>query len=86
MGTANTDADEAILDMLQRYEVLTMDDLIVTQPNFCWAQLFLAVERLSRKNLLALRRFGLNYQIRRMDRALPPGQDQRHEQLAASHQ
>jgi len=40
MGTENADADEAILDMLQRYEVLTMDDLIITQPNFSWAQLF----------------------------------------------
>jgi hypothetical protein len=85
MGTAHADTDKAVLDMLQRYEVLTMDDLIITQPNFSWAQLFLAVDRLSRKNLLALRRFGLKYQIRRMNRALPPGQDQRHEQSAASH-
>lgn len=85
MGTANADADEAVLDMLQRYDVLTMEDLIITQSDFTWTQLFLAVERLSRKNLLALRRTGSNYQIRRTNRALPPGQDQRHEPSAASH-
>lgn len=84
MGTENADADEAILDMLQRYEVLTMDDLIITQPNFSWAQLFLAVDRLSRKNLLAFRRIGLSYQIRRMNQALTLGQNQHHEDPAGS--
>jgi hypothetical protein len=84
MGTENADADEAILDMLQRYEVLTMDDLIITQPNFSWAQLFLAVDRLSRKNLLAFRRIGLSYQIRRMNQALTLGQNQHHEEPAGS--
>ena len=84
MGTENADADEAILDMLQRYEVLTMDDLIITQPNFSWAQLFLAVDRLSRKNLLAFRLIGLSYQIRRMNQALTLGQNQYHEEPAGS--
>ena len=84
MGTENADADEAILDMLQRYEVLTKDDLIITQPNFSWAQLFLAVDRLSRKNLLAFRRIGLSYQIRRMNQALTLGQNQHHEEPAGS--
>ena len=28
MGTGNADADEAVLNMLQRYEVLMMEDLI----------------------------------------------------------
>jgi hypothetical protein len=84
MGTENADADEAILDMIKRYEVLTMDDLIITQPNFSWAQLFLAVDRLSRKNLLAFRRIGLSYQIRRMNQALTLGQNQHHEEPAGS--
>ena len=85
MSTGNADADKAILDMLQRYEVLTMDDLIISQPNFCWAELFLAVGRLSRKNLIALRQFGSCYQIRRMNRAFPSGQGLHHEQSAAAH-
>ena len=78
MGAENADADKAILDMLHRYEVLTMNDLIISQPNFCWAELFLAVDRLSRKNLIALRQFGSCYQIRRMNRAFPSGQGLHH--------
>jgi hypothetical protein len=84
MGKGDADADEAVLGMLRRYEVLTMDDLIICQPDFSWAQLFHSVDRLSRKNLLALRRIGLSYQIRRMNRALALNQDQHHEEQAGS--
>ncbi|MEO8048256.1 MAG: hypothetical protein ABI684_13320 [Nitrospirota bacterium] len=85
MGKGNADADEAVLNMLQRHEVLTMDDLIINQPDFSWAQVFLAVDRLSRNNLVALRRIGLNYQMRRMDRVLPLSQNQHHEEPVAAH-
>ena len=70
MDAATTDADNAVLNMLQRYEVLVMEDLVICQPVFSWAQLFLAVDRLSRKNLIALRRIGSSYQIRRINRGL----------------
>ena len=73
MATANADAEEAVLNMLQRYEVLMMEDLITGRPDFSWAQLFLAVDRLSRKNLIALRQIGLSYQI------LPTNQDWTHD-------
>ena len=63
MATENTDADEAVLNMLQRYEVLMLEDLITGRPDFSWAQLFLAIDRLSRKNVIALRRIGSRYQI-----------------------
>ena len=56
MDAANTEADNAVLSMLQRYEVLVMEDLVICQPGFSWTQLFLAADRLSRKNLIALRR------------------------------
>ena len=85
MDAENTDADNAVLNTLHRYEVLVMEDLIICQPDFSWAQLFLAVDRLSRKNLIALRRIGLSYQIRRMNRALSFSQDQHHEEPVASH-
>jgi hypothetical protein len=85
MGTGNADADEAVLNMLQRYEVLMMEDLIVGRPDFSWAQLFLAIDRLSRKNLIALHRMGLSYQLRPMNQELAIGQEQQHEELAASH-
>ena len=63
MATGDTDADEAVLNMLQRYQVLMLEDLITGRPDFSWAQLFLAIDRLSRKNVIALRRIGSRYQI-----------------------
>ena len=63
MATGDTDADEAVLNMLQRYEVLMLEDLITGRPDFSWAQLFFAIDRLSRKNVIALRRIGSRYQI-----------------------
>ena len=85
MGTGNTDADEAVLNMLQRYEVLMMEDLIIGRPDFSWAQLFLAIDRLSRKNLITLHRMGMSYQLRPMTQGCTLGQEQRHEELATSH-
>jgi hypothetical protein len=38
-----------------------MDDLIISQLDFSWAQLFLAIDRLSRKNLIAILRVDLSY-------------------------
>jgi hypothetical protein len=64
MSTDLMNAEEAVLNMLNRYEVLTMEDLILGRPDFSWAQLFLAVDRLSRTNMIALSRFGLGYQLR----------------------
>jgi len=85
MGTGNADADEAVLNMLQRYEALMMDDLIVGRPDFSYSQLFLAIDRLSRKNLIVLHRIGLSYQIRLMNREWTLGQEQQHEEPAVSH-
>ena len=85
MGTGNTDADEAVLHMVQRYEVLMMEDLISGRPDFSWAQLFLAINRLSRKNLITLRRMDPSYQIRTMNHAGTLGQTSHHEQPVAHH-
>ncbi len=85
MGTGNADADEAVLNMLQRYDVLMVEDLIIGRPDFSYSQLFLAIDRLSRKNLIALHRTGMSYQIRPMNQERTLGQDQQHEDLAASH-
>ncbi|SLM47251.1 protein of unknown function [Nitrospira japonica] len=78
MSTKAMEAEEAILNMLQRYEVLAMEDLIVGRPDFTWGQLFLAVDRLSRTNVIALSRFGLSYHLRLMpcedQLATPQGQ------------
>ncbi len=85
MSTANAEAEQAVLNMLQRYEVLMMEDLISVRADFSWAQLFLAIDRLSRKNLIALRRVGLSYQIRQINQAWTLSLGQRHEEPAAHH-
>lgn len=85
MGTGNADADEAVLNMLQRYEVLMMEDLIVGRPDFSWAQLFLAIDRLSRKNLITLHRMDMSYQIHPMNQERMIGEEQQHEELVAHH-
>lgn len=81
MSAGNADADGAVLCMVQRYGVLMMED-IISQADFSWAQLFLAIDRLSRKNLIAIRRVGLSYQICLMNHALTLGQNQHHEEPA----
>ena len=83
MYTGNTEADDAVLTMVQRYEKIMMEDLILGRPDFSWAQLFLAIDRLSRKNLLTLRRMGSSYQIRTMKHARILGQTHQHEQAAS---
>ena len=85
MGTGNTEADEAVLNMVQRYEVLMMEDLILGRPDFSWAQLFLAIDRLSRKNLIMLHRTGMSYQLCSMNQERTLGQEQQHEELVAHH-
>jgi hypothetical protein len=52
--------DDAVLNMLQRYEGQIMDDLIAERPDFSWAQSLLPIDRLSRKNLITLHRVGLS--------------------------
>ena len=76
MGTENVNADEAVLSMLQQYEGLMMEDLIAERPDFSWAQLFLAIDRLSRKNLITLHRAGLSYQLFLNNEAWTLGQGQ----------
>ena len=85
MSTGHAGAEQAILSMLQRYEVLMMEDLISGRPDISWAQLFLAIDRLSRKNMIALRRVGLSYQIRPMNQEWTLGQGQYHEEPVTHH-
>lgn len=85
MSTVTADADEAVLNMLQRYEVLMIEDLVTGRPDFSWAQLFLAIDRLSRKNQIALHRVGMTYQIRAMNHAWTAGKAQHHEESVAHH-
>ncbi|HEX4966946.1 MAG TPA: hypothetical protein VFV44_00370 [Nitrospiraceae bacterium] len=85
MATGNADADEAVLNMLQRYEVLMIEDLITGRPDLSWAQLFLAVDRLSRKNMIALRRIGPSYQILSTNQEWIHNQAHHHEEPVVHH-
>lgn len=85
MSTGNAGAEQAVLNMLRRYEVLMMEDLLSGRPDFSWAQLFLALDRLSRNNLIALRRVGLNYQICPINHEWVLGQGQHHEESVTHH-
>jgi hypothetical protein len=85
MSSHSAEAEQAVLNMLRRYEVLMMEDLISVRPDFRLAQLFLAIARLSRKNLIALHRVGLSYQIRPINQEWTIGQGQQHEEPAAHH-
>ena len=85
MATGNADADEAVLNMLQRYEVLMIEDLITGRPDLSWAQLFLAVDRLSRKNVIALRRIGPSYQILSTNQEWIHDQAHHHEEPVVHH-
>lgn len=85
MSSHCAEAEQAVLNMLRRYEVLMMEDLISVRPDFNWAQLFLAIARLSRKNLIAVHRVGLSHQIRPITQEWTLGQGQHHEESAAHH-
>jgi len=78
MATGHTDADEAVLNMLHRYEMLMLEDLFTGRQDFSWTQLFLAIDRLSRTNEIVLRRIGLNYEIRLTNSAWPLGHAPQH--------
>lgn len=84
MSSEAMKAEEAVLNMLQRYEVLEMEDLIISRPDFSWAQLFLAVDRLSRMNVIVLSRSGLSYQLRLLPNSDHLGRPVGHEEAAIS--
>jgi predicted transcriptional regulator len=64
MATRHAETEQAVLNMLQRYEMMTIDEILTSvQPDFCWAQVFLAIDRLSRQKLIALYRTGSTYQL-----------------------
>jgi hypothetical protein len=84
MSSRYAEAEQAVLDMLRSYEMLTMEDLMIGQPQYSWAQLFLAIDVLSREGTIALHRQGLSYEIRSMNQVWNVDQGQ-HGESAAHH-
>ena len=56
MVTVNASVEESVLDLLQRTGPCSLDDLVVHLPKYGWSQVFLAVDRMSREDLLKVRR------------------------------
>lgn len=84
MVTGHVDAEQAILNMLHRYKVMTMDEILISgQPDFSWPQVFLAIDRLSRQNLITLCRTGSNYQVALSRQAWTVAETSQHNELAA---
>ena len=50
--------EAAISDTLRRSGPCSLDDVVKTLPNFMWAEIFLAVDRMSRDGRLSLRQLG----------------------------
>jgi hypothetical protein len=64
MDTAYVDTEQAVLNLLHRYGILTMDEIVRSgNPGFSWAQVFLAIDRLSRQKLIVVHRTGSDYQV-----------------------
>lgn len=52
MVARHGDTEQAVLKMLQRHRVIMMDEVMTKgQPDFTWSEIFLAIDRLSRKQL-----------------------------------
>ncbi len=84
MGAGYQEAEQAVLDMLRSHKMLTMEDIVSAKPEFSWAQLFLAIDVLSREGAIAFHRQGLSYEIRSMDQ-LWDGDQGQHGESAAHH-
>ncbi len=64
MATRHGDTEQTVLNMLQRNKVMTIDEVLtIERPDFTWSEVFFLVDRLSRKQLIALYRTGSTYQL-----------------------
>jgi hypothetical protein len=64
MMVGNPDNNESlVLDLLAVESVLTMDELVLRLPSLSWSSVFHAVDTLSRRGAIILRRSGFQYEI-----------------------
>jgi hypothetical protein len=66
--------DEWIVGHLREYGDRTVDELATSLPNVNWAQLFLAIDRLSRAGTIALMACGRGEYVLRTKVPLPVGE------------
>jgi hypothetical protein len=59
--------EQLILDRLREDRRITVEAVGALVPELSWAQLFLAIDRLSRRGSVELRRQGFTYTVRRAE-------------------
>jgi hypothetical protein len=60
--------EQLILERLREDRRITVEEVGALVPELSWAQLFLAIDRLSRRGSVELRRQGFTYTVRRVMR------------------
>lgn len=64
--------ERLILDQLRDGERFTVEDILARIPELSWAQIFFAMDALSRRGDVELRRQGFSYTLRRV-KSCPSG-------------
>ena len=63
-----THEEQLVVDALDSAELLSLEALIERLPELSWSQLFHAVDALSRRGAIELRRHGFQYQLASLTR------------------
>jgi len=58
--------EDLVLDRLQDGRRFTVEEILVEVPELSWAQLFLAMDILSRRGDVELRRLGFTYTLKKV--------------------
>jgi len=59
--------ESRLLDLLRDGESYTVEQVMEEAPEFSWAQLFVAMDSLSRSGMVELRREGFRYWLRKTE-------------------
>jgi len=59
--------ESRLLDLLRDRELYTVEEVMEEAPEFSWAQLFAAMDSLSRRGMVELRREGFVYRLRKTE-------------------
>jgi hypothetical protein len=59
--------ESRLLDLLRDRELYTVEEVMEEAPEFSWAQLFVAMDSLSRRGMVELRREGFVYWLRKTE-------------------
>ena len=60
-------AESHVLDLLRDGRPHTLEELLEKAPEFSWSQLFVAMDSLSRSEVIELRRQGFTYWLRKAE-------------------